>query len=53
MTYICHTHHRTFDVTIQIAPKASGDFGYGMIMGIKMMDDLGINLSWMENVITW
>ena len=47
------SHHRTMNVTIKIAPKASGGFGYGMIMGIEMMDDFfGIDQSRTEKVIT-
>ena len=37
------SRHRTFSATIEVAPESSGDFGYGMIMGIEMMDHLGIN----------
>jgi len=37
--------HRTFSATFEIAPKESGDFGFGVIMGIDMMDDLGIDTS--------
>ena len=29
---------RTFATTIEVAPEESGDFGYGMIMGIRLMD---------------
>jgi predicted aspartyl protease len=28
------SRHRSFSATIEIAPESSGDFGYGMIMGI-------------------
>ncbi len=34
------SHHRTFSATFEVAPPESGDFGYGFIMGIGMMDEL-------------
>ena len=39
------SRHRTFSATFKIAPEESGDFGFGIIMGIDMMDDLGIDTS--------
>ena len=39
------SRHRTFSATFKIAPKESGDFGFGVIMGIDTMDDLGIDTS--------
>ncbi len=39
------SRHRKFDTTFEVAPQESGDFGYGVIMGISMMDDLGIDQS--------
>jgi hypothetical protein len=36
-----------------IAPKESGDFGYSVIMGIDMMDNLGIDTSRTTKTITW
>ena len=44
---------RTFSATVEVAPETSGDFGYGMIMGIEMMDDLGIDQSQTTKMITW
>jgi hypothetical protein len=43
----------TFAMTIEVAPEESGDFGYGMIMGIKLMDQLGINQSQTKETVTW
>jgi hypothetical protein len=45
--------NRTFTATFKIAPAESGDFGYGVIMGIGMMDELGIDQSRTEKIITW
>jgi len=39
------SHHRMFSATFEIAPKESGDFVFGVIMGIDMMDNLGIDTS--------
>jgi hypothetical protein len=36
---------RTFAATFKIPPKESGDFRYGVIMGIINVDKLGIDLS--------
>ncbi len=47
------SRHRTFTATFEIAPKESSDFGYGVIMGIDMMDDLGIDTSHTTKTITW
>ena len=44
---------RTFIATIKIAPKESGNFGYGVIMGIDMMGKLGIDQSQNTKTITW
>ncbi len=45
--------HRTFEATFDVAPPESGDFRYGIIMGIGMMDELGIDQSRMTKMITW
>jgi hypothetical protein len=37
--------HRKLSATFDIAPEESGDFGFGVFMGIDMMDDLGIDIS--------
>jgi len=47
------SRHRTFSATFKIAPKESGDFGFGVIMGIDMMDDLGIDTSRTTKSIIW
>ena len=47
------SRHRTFSATFEIAPKESGDFGFGVSMGINMMDDLGINTSRTKKRIMW
>jgi hypothetical protein len=47
------SRHRTFSATFKIAPKESGDFGFGVIMGINMMEDLGINTSQTTKTIMW
>jgi len=47
------SRHRTFSATFEIAPKESGDFGFGVIMGIDMMDDLGIDTSRTTKLIIW
>jgi hypothetical protein len=47
------SHQRTFTATFDAAPPESGDFGYGIIMGIGMMDELQINLSRTDKIITW
>jgi hypothetical protein len=47
------SRNRTFTATFEVAPKESGDFGYGVIMGVGMMDYLGIDQSRMDKVITW
>ncbi len=47
------SHHRTFTATFKVAPPESGDFGYGIIMGIGMMDELGIDQSRTDKMITW
>ena len=47
------SRNRTFTVTCEIAPAESGDFGYGVITGIGMMDELGIDQSRKEKIITW
>ncbi len=39
------SRHRTFSATFEIAPKDSGDFGFEVILGIDMMEDIGINTS--------
>ncbi len=44
---------RTFTTTFELASPESGDFGYGIIMGIGMMDELGINQSRTDKIITW
>ncbi len=46
------SQHRTFEGTFDVAPPESGDFGYGIIMGIGMMDELGIDQS-RTTKITW
>ncbi len=46
------SRQRTFTATFEVAPPESGDFGYG-IMGIGMMDELGINQSRTDKIITW
>jgi hypothetical protein len=45
--------HRTFSAMFEIAPEESGDFGFGVIMGIDMMDDLGIDTSRTTKTIIW
>jgi predicted aspartyl protease len=45
------SRNRTFTVTFKIAPAESGDFGYRVIMGIGMMDELGIDQSRTEKKI--
>jgi hypothetical protein len=47
------SRHRTFSATFEIAPEESGDFGFGVIMGIDMMDDLGIDTSRTTKTIIW
>ncbi len=47
------SRNRTFAATFEIAPAEFGDFSYGVIMGIGMMDDLGIDQSRTEKIITW
>jgi hypothetical protein len=47
------SRHRTFTATFEVAPPESGDFGYGIIMGIGMMDELGIDQSRTDKMITW
>jgi hypothetical protein len=47
------SRHRTFEGTFDVAPPESGDFGYGIIMGIGMMDELGIDQSRTTKMITW
>jgi hypothetical protein len=47
------SRNRTFTATFEIAPAESGDFGYGVIMGIGMMDELGIDQSRTDKIITW
>jgi len=47
------SRHRTFSATFEIAPKESGDFGFGVITGIDMMDDLGIDTSRTTKWIIW
>ena len=47
------SHNRTFTATFEIAPQESGDFGYGVIMGVDMMDYLGIDQSRTDKIITW
>lgn len=44
---------RSFTATFEVAPENSGDFGYGMLMGTQMMDDLGIDQSRTSKTITW
>ena len=44
---------RTFDATFKVARPEPGDFGYGAIMRIGMMDDLGIDQSQTNKIITW
>ena len=46
------SHHRTFITTFEIAPEESGYFQYGVIMGIGMMDKLGIDQSRSTKTIT-
>jgi hypothetical protein len=56
ITNVCLPHlscHRTFKTMFEVAPPQSGDFGYGIIMGIGMMDELGIDQSRTEKMITW
>jgi hypothetical protein len=47
------SRHRTFTATFEVAPPESGDFGCGIIMGIGMMDELGIDQSRTDKMITW
>ena len=47
------SRHHTFTGTIEIAPESSGDFGYRMIMGLWMMDQLGIDTSCTTKEIIW
>ena len=56
VTNVCLPHlscQRTFTATFEVAPPESGDFGYRIIMGIGMMDELGINQSCTDKIITW
>jgi hypothetical protein len=45
--------HRTFNGTIEVALESSGDFGYGMVIGIKQMDLLGLDTSRTTKEIIW
>jgi predicted aspartyl protease len=47
------SRNRTFTATFEIAPAESGDFSNGVIMGIGMMDELGIDQSRTDKIITW
>jgi hypothetical protein len=47
------SRHRTFKGTFDVAPPESGDFGYGIIMGISMMDEQRIDQSRTTKMITW
>ncbi len=47
------SRNRAFSATIKVAPENSGDFGYGMIMGCRQMDLLGIDTSRTDKTITW
>jgi hypothetical protein len=56
VTNVCLPHLsccRTFKTTFKEAPPESGIFGYGIIMGIGMMEELGIDQSRIEKMITW
>jgi hypothetical protein len=44
---------RTFTATFEVPPPESGDFGYGIIMGIGMIDELGIDQPRTDKIITW
>jgi hypothetical protein len=53
---VAGTMEMNISVTIdnfEVAPQESGDFGYGVIMGIGMMDYLGIDQSRTDKMITW
>jgi hypothetical protein len=43
----------TFTATFEVAPPKSRDFGCRIIMGIGMMDELGIDQSHTDKIITW
>ena len=45
--------HHTFTGNIEITLKLSGDFGYGMVISIKMMDLLGLDTSHTTKEIIW
>jgi hypothetical protein len=47
------SRHRTFNGTIEIAPESVGDFGYGMVMGARQMDLLGMDTSRITKEIIW
>ncbi len=40
-------------MTFEVAPPESGEFRYGIIMGIGMMDELGMDQSRTDKIITW
>jgi hypothetical protein len=56
VTNVCLPHlscQRIFTAKFEVAPLESGDFGYGIIMGIGMMDELRMNPSHTDKIITW
>jgi hypothetical protein len=44
------SHHRTFTTTFEVASKESGNFGYKIIMGIGIMDELKIDQSQTDKI---
>jgi hypothetical protein len=44
------SHRRTFTTTFEVASKKSGNFGYKIIMGIGIMDELKIDQSQTDKI---
>ena len=47
------TNRRSFTVTLQVTPEMVGNFGYGIILGMKLMKDVGLDTSIQQQSITW
>jgi hypothetical protein len=47
------TNRRTFSATLQVMPEMVENFGYGVILGMKLMKDVGLDTSVQQQNIVW
>jgi hypothetical protein len=46
-------NHRSFTVTLQVTPEMVGNFGYGVILGVKLVKVVGLDTSVQQQNIIW